>query len=268
MVVDPRVVDANEKARRVLKALHHYHLEHAGAAWHLYVEGPNDELLKVLDLDETGWRAATARLVDKGLAEWVGAGSVTSTPYGIEVAEDDGMLDAELPVGPRARGDVEPTTASALAEITGVALAFVADDAIREIVERDRRELELAVAHGMHKSAALLAGSISEALLLDVCDRNRVISASYLPAKKRFPEDASLGLLIEIGEKEGLLSDLAHPLLRLKDYRDLVHPDRERRLGVQVDAATSGALVQLLRLVLRDLAAAADDGRIEGFAAR
>ena len=142
------------------------------------------------------------------------------------------------------------------------------DADLRSIVDRDLDELDAAIRAGLHKCSAILAGSIVEALLIDMLDQNRAIASSHLKRKK-FPEEASLGELVTIATAEGLLEAMATGLVEhLKDFRDLVHPDRERRTKPKVDATTAAALVSLLGLVVRDLASAAVDGKLAAYVAK
>ncbi|WP_437728066.1 hypothetical protein [Sorangium sp. So ce861] len=146
---------------------------------------------------------------------------------------------------------------------------LIKDDDFREIVERDLGELEAALTHGMHKSTALLAGSIAEAILIDLCDRNRTMASSYMKQREPFPEKASLDKLIEIDRGEGLIEPLTETMANaVREHRDLIHPDRERRSRPKVDAATVGALMSLLRLVAGEVEAAIVDKRVDQYEAK
>ncbi|XXY16790.1 hypothetical protein WME88_51995 [Sorangium sp. So ce216] len=261
------VYELNAIARRLLAFLHRWHLNAAGGPFHV---GPCDETFQVCELNEATYREAAGRLVSKTLAKPAGAGDmITITRRGVDVAENDGSLDRELPIAPRERAGppgIALEVASALAEVRKIAPSLMIDDVLRAIVERDLRELEAALMHGLHKSTALLAGSITEAVLLDFCDRNRLIAQTYMKQRETFPEKVSLEKLIDIAGKEGLIKELASSLaVAVKNYRDLIHPDRERRTQPAVDDAMGGALVALLRLIVRDLRDASDDGRVGAY---
>jgi hypothetical protein len=51
----------------------------------------------------------------------------------------------------------------------------------------------------------------------------------------------------------------------VKNYRDLIHPHRVRAGNIKVDIATATLLAHVARIIARDLAAAATDGRAETF---
>ncbi len=104
-----RVYALNRNARTLLVALHHEHLKAQGA-WFAIGHGDDSPF------DFRTYRAAAQRLVQKGLAKWAGQTEVTSTAYGIQVAENSAILDELLPVGttsqPRGTGarSMAPTT--------------------------------------------------------------------------------------------------------------------------------------------------------------
>lgn len=46
-------------------------------------------------------------------------------------------------------------------------LHYISDDVLRQMIERDRRELSGCLQNGLYKSTILLAGSVIEAVLVD-----------------------------------------------------------------------------------------------------
>ncbi len=263
-----KVYELNSAARRLLAFLHDWHLKAQGGPFSI---GPCEETFQACSLDADAYRAAAGRLVTKDLAEWFGAGgSMTVTRYGIQVAEDEQLLDSELPVIARRMLalDLAPDVGESLAEVRQSALDFVSDQALQAILRRDLEELVSAVSAGLDKSVAMLAGSIMEAVLVDVIDRRPDLAQGYM-GKKKFPSDASIDKLVEIAVAENLLDSLATSLVdSIKDYRDLIHPDRERRLRTKLDGATTASLLALLRLVLRSLHDARSQGRIDNYMAK
>lgn len=256
--------ELNASARRLLAFLYDWHIKVHGR---LYGIGPCEETFQACNLDEDTYRAASTRLTSKDIAKWISGHSITITPYGIEVAEDEHLLDMHLPIAPKraVTGNIAPDIRESLAEIRQSALEFVSDDSFQAILRRDLEELVSAVSANLNKSVAMLAGSIMEAVLVDIIGRRPDLAQSYM-GKKKFPADASLDKLIEIAVAESLLDSLAMSLVSsIKDYRDLIHPDRERRERIKLDGATTASLLALLRLVLRSLHEARTHGRIEDY---
>lgn len=260
------VYELNALARTLLAYLHRWHLKGNGRP---FTVAPNAQTFGETGLDKDTYDRAKGRLFTKQLGKPSGTGGVmTITPRGVDVAEDPDLLDSELPVAPRVRAafDVPRDVADSLAEVRATALDFVSDAELRAIIERDLGELSDAVNNGMHKSTALMAGSIVESLLLDVAALRPDLADSYLPKNKKFPADASIDHLVAIVVGEGMLDKAAHQLVTtVKDYRDLIHPDRERRVRAKVDGATTSTILALLRLVVRSLADAKTSGRIAAF---
>ncbi len=256
----------NEDARRLLRVLHGHYLRAGGQP---FSTGASDPTLRASGVTLESFRAAGPSDSEGTLKSAGRSLRYTLTPDGIDAAEDDERLDRLLPSQPKPKLVVSTVDAASLEGIEDVrrhVADWLSDEELRAIVMRDLGELEAARSSGkMAKCVALLAGSVTEALLLDVLDRRRDLAGPYL-GKKRFPEDASLGALVMIATKLGLLSPLAESMVNgLIDYRDLIHPDRERRLKVRLDAVTTRALMGLLGLVARELDDANKDGRLKKY---
>lgn len=125
---------------------------------------------------------------------------------------------------------------------------FLADLQLRDIVERDYKELSLRILpSGAWKSAVVLSGSILEAILTDVllsdpATAKRAKDARAAQAKqqgKRLQREWTLEQLIEVAEALSILSsDRARTVDQvLRDYRNFVHPRREVRAGHSCDEA-------------------------------
>jgi hypothetical protein len=122
-------------------------------------------------------------------------------------------------------------------------LNFVANVELRQILERDVAELNVARSQGLDKTAKtcmVLCGSIAEALLLEKLSQNSAdatVVASSLPPNQRprspdNPEEWDLNNMITVGLR------LSPPLLpddattgahQLRNWRNLIHPGRELR---------------------------------------
>lgn len=224
-----------------------------------------------LGFDGDRFARAAARLVERDFAVWMGMGrrQIRIADGGVEMAETEEELDRRLPLAGAKRPEVSGAVIELLDAVISASRDFVADAQLRAIVERDLEELRVTLAAGLSKASAILTGSVIEALLIDTLERNKVIPKTYMTKHKSFPADASLGDLVEIGSGEGLLEEQAVSMVNcLRDFRDLVHPDRERRLKPKVDAATSHALLALLRLVLRDLEDSTKNDRLKDYIAK
>ncbi len=121
--------------------------------------------------------------------------------------------------------------------------AFIKDTYLRQIIERDYRELRLKVFPSRAwKSTVVLAGSILEAILLDHLISDTSVQAKA-KASKKAPKDRAgtvrdpaagdwkLVDMIEVAADIGLLpADRAKSFDQvLRDYRNFVHPKKELR---------------------------------------
>jgi hypothetical protein len=121
--------------------------------------------------------------------------------------------------------------------------AFIKDSGLRQIIERDYRELRLKVFPSRAwKSTVILAGSIMEAILFDQLARDSSIEAKA-KASPKAPKDKagtvlnlvagdwSLFALIEVSVDIRVLpTDRAKSFDQvLRDYRNFVHPKKELR---------------------------------------
>jgi hypothetical protein len=262
-----------EAARRVLKVLHHYFLEHGNRLWSISPVKDGKNNFASVGLDADGATKAFQLLVSKGLAEYMGNAAFVITEYGVTACDHPSTLDHELPIpGKDSQG-------AAAAGPSNIHLGVLADigqlvtgDSLREIVTRDIEELRNAVAAGLSKCVMLLAGSILEGVLVDVLDRNRALAASYMK-KRRFPEDASLQDLVSIAGDAALLDAPRHLLTptsvvlahAVTDHRDLIHPHAEVRGRILVDETTARGVLHLLTVVARDLMEAKGRGDITAY---
>lgn len=123
--------------------------------------------------------------------------------------------------------------------------AFIKDAGLRQIIERDYKELVLMLfPGGAWKSTVIMAGSILEAILYDLLTVDAAViaranSASKAPrgrggaVKDITDGDWMLHNLIEVAVELGLLpADRAKTFDQvLRDYRNFVHPKKEIRSG-------------------------------------
>ena len=154
--------------------------------------------------------------------------------------------------------------------------SFMKDSRLRSIAERDRRSLTVARQTEQTKMALVLAGSVIEALLLDVLEHDKTATREAAVAVKglRKESDPAIGrmkpgstpekwpflVLIAVSGQAGLgvLSKRAESVAdTLRDWRNYVHPAQERNvtdeipLGPNDAALAEGLAVQDVEEVRR-----------------
>lgn len=133
---------------------------------------------------------------------------------------------------------------------------FVKNETLKLISERDFRSLQVALKQDEWKSAVILAGSVVEAMLIDVVEQESLARNAVVPSvpKKNTekPEHWTLHELVStcgpagigrLGDRTVRAADL------VRDYRNFVHPGLELRTGDRVsgqDARLSGLLVEMI----------------------
>jgi hypothetical protein len=137
-------------------------------------------------------------------------------------------------------------------------LSFVSDADLRETLRSDIAEVERALIEGEWKSATVMAGSVIEALLLSAL--NQLPNAKQVGAQ--LPQNPAKGPLenwdlyhyIEVAQSLNVIKDETAAQLRLaKDFRNLIHPGRAKRLATKCDRATARAAAAGVDFVIRDL---------------
>jgi hypothetical protein len=147
-------------------------------------------------------------------------------------------------------------------------LNFITDDDLRNLLRLDISNVNKALENGEWKAATVLAGSIVEALLLwklqgyDTINPGSVKSAvqslkSASTFTKNQPnnlEDWTLHLLIEVSAEIGLIKNETPNQCRIaKDFRNLIHPGRTKRLSILCDRGTALSSVAAIEHVIRDI---------------
>ncbi len=160
--------------------------------------------------------------------------------------------------------------------IAEVVLPFMVDKELSRMVARDLGELDSAIGAANIKSAVILAGSIVEAVLLDVLARNE--HEARLRMRKRWPNNVSAKELIDVASSiqvalpDGTTPALLPPLTGKKgfiviDHRDLIHPRAEVRGATTIDTNTVQTMRGILGEILRDLGEAHRNGVLDAYAA-
>jgi hypothetical protein len=143
-------------------------------------------------------------------------------------------------------------------------LAFIDDEEWRGTLRLDIGAVEAALRNGEWKAATVLGGSLVEALLLWAvrqCDEDARKAATSIAAERlgrrlnpAKPESWDLVDHIEVARQLGKISETTATQARLaKDFRNLIHPGRERRQGMRSDRGTARSVVAAVDHVIRDL---------------
>jgi hypothetical protein len=144
-------------------------------------------------------------------------------------------------------------------------LAFVADADLQRSLRLDLSDMERALTNSEWKATTVLAGSIMEALLLQklitcpgsLIDVARMTLASRHPPFTLPTSDLYCWHLPDYIEVAGVLRLITEETVtqaRLaKDFRNLIHPGREARLGQKCDRGTALAAVAAIEHLVRDL---------------
>jgi|GEM_PF-4146324 len=136
------------------------------------------------------------------------------------------------------------------------------DVGLRAILLANIGEAVTCNAVGAHKSAAIMAGSSAEGLLLAALkqagdeDCNAAFARAFPQRKARAPEHLSFEESVTLASELGLLlSGTRHFSRGVKDLRNLVHPALEWREGSSPSPAASELAIRSALLLLYDLVA-------------
>jgi hypothetical protein len=132
-------------------------------------------------------------------------------------------------------------------EIQAIPFDFITDEGLRKGLGSDYNEMTQCAEVGAWKAVHLLAGSIIEAVLVD-----------YLvgTAKQKKPDPMTMGMaeLISAGKKAGVLGKKSTDLAgALKEYRNLIHPGRSKRLNEVPDREGAIVAQSLVRLIVGEI---------------
>jgi hypothetical protein len=144
-------------------------------------------------------------------------------------------------------------------------LIFIEDDDLRANLRIDISATNLALSNGEWKAATVLAGSVVEALLLwrlnqfEEEERNTARTSLVNEGILRRDPGGNLDRwelhpFIEVAAKlEVIGEDTAQQARLAQEYRNLIHPGREKRLGQRCDRGTALAAVAAAERVVSDL---------------
>jgi hypothetical protein len=145
-------------------------------------------------------------------------------------------------------------------------LDFIPDLELRDELRVDLSSLEVALSNGEWKATTVIAGSISEALLLSALQQKPsqqdvLDSAVKLTDKGTFSkhpgnnlEEWTLHNYIEVAKDLRVITEDTAVQTRLaKNFRNLIHPGRTQRLNQRCDRATAFSAVASVFHVIRNL---------------
>lgn len=217
------------------------------------------ELLPTDSDDFTAFVAARTA-IESALASWAGPPSTAASPlYPLRA------FGNRTPVVV-IRDVLKKCPEEAVAEPTH-GLEFIRDVPLRASIRKDLGQSRRALDRGDYKAATVLAGAAVEALLLHAIEpvavEDREAARARWAARSRRPEDATppkalpssledwkLVHLIWIARCAGVISEEAAAAADVaRDFRNLIHPGRERRTRAPSDEGTGlaalGAAVRI-----------------------
>jgi hypothetical protein len=167
-----------------------------------------------------------------------------------------GYLQGVAAVFRAAAARLEPP--SAPVQPTTLDLSFIADTALRGVLEQMARELAVAEAHRLHTTGIVLAGAIGEGVLYQalVTRKQAAVAAAKAPTKHDLEKGQwSLRDYIAVAEEIGLvtpsIAKMAHEVLR--GFRNLIHPKLQADSKLLPDEHEMKASVVWLGAVIRDV---------------
>lgn len=221
--------------------------------------------LLTFSADDYADYAAALGAIEHSLAHWLHRGG------------SEGLMGAKRPGGwntiallNRALGKC-PDQAPAQSTVT---LQFITDPDLRASIRQDVSSANRGLIDGSYKGATVLAASASEALLLWALEHKRtdrqggvrtpqapgdvpgaVAACKGLSSKPPSNlDDWNLHQFIEVALQLNLISDETAKQLRLaKDFRNLIHPGRAKRLAATCDRGTALAALAGVEFAVRDL---------------
>lgn len=137
--------------------------------------------------------------------------------------------------------------------------SFMSSGELRAIVERDHAELRQLRTTTALKSRLLLSGALIEGLLLDALEGCRAKALASRKAPTRIQkganvEDWTLAEMIDVAVNVGRITEGAAKLSQVaRDFRNLIHPGKERSKHYVVGEAEVAGAEAALTTVIRDL---------------
>lgn len=137
--------------------------------------------------------------------------------------------------------------------------SIVSDRELAELLALRWNESYLTYHAGAYLSTLILLGSILEGVLLDKVEQNPSVanqaqSAPSVKGKVLQFQDWTLENFIAVSHECGWIDrDVRDFSASLRDYRNLVHPSKQRKAGVIPDSGTCNVAREVVRAALEDL---------------
>lgn len=134
-------------------------------------------------------------------------------------------------------------------------LMFLNDPEMADSLRADIATASSALRNGEWKAAAVLSGSVIEALLFWALEKKHTAAISEHAIGPRKPLDTwGLAALIDAADKFRCIEqNTVTEARRAQDYRNLIHPGRATRLGIKCDLGAAHVAVGALDHVINDL---------------
>ena len=139
-------------------------------------------------------------------------------------------------------------------------ILMVQDEEIRDILARDLKECAIAVVAGQDKMATIMCGSIIEALLMQKIrerniDKYDISQISKSKHATSYPViDMGLNELLYVADQEKILDKNSYHLGHyIRDYRNIVHPAKEKRMSEDINHENVLTMWTVLKRLLDEL---------------
>lgn len=172
-------------------------------------------------------------------------------------------------------GAISTVVQGSLDEIRLTSLLYIEEQSSRDDISKDISDLVRAAQSGMFKAVALLAGSITEAVLLGVANLNPAMSVSYLEGPKakedsiiknrQFPDQCGILELAYICRKAAIITDSKLSIDNLRAYRDHIHPNRHTKSQTVLNNHAVSMIIGILGQLLQNLAASEQKGLMKRY---
>ena len=136
----------------------------------------------------------------------------------------------------------------------------IQDKEVRDILARDLKECAIAVVAGQDKMATIMCGSIIEALLMQKIrersiDKYDISQISKSKHATSYPVvDMGLNELLFVADQEKILDKNSYHLGHyIRDYRNIVHPAKEKRMSEEVSHENVLTMWAVLKRLLEEL---------------
>lgn len=128
---------------------------------------------------------------------------------------------------------------------------------VSEILLRDFKECAIAMASGQDKTAIVLSGSMTEALLNYKVQEKGIAKYKIIKEgeeKNVNIKDMGLADLLEVAKKENIIHQTDYHLTHfLRNYRNLIHPSVELRKKMEISKSESNLIWEILKKLIKDI---------------